>query len=72
MSVRRYDDLEAAERDLWIDSSDPSLGQRIRHVWSFAEHFNPRAAHGVRRTEIGGAAAERESISSTNDVESQS
>lgn len=56
MPVRRYQNLETAERDLWIDSSDPSLGAHIRRVWSFAEHFTPRAGRGVRRTH---AAAER-------------
>ena len=49
MPVRRYQNLDAAERDLWIDSADPSLGAHIRRVWSFAEHFAPRTASGVTR-----------------------
>lgn len=53
MPVKRYDDLEEAERDLWIDSSDPSLGERIRRVWSFGERFAKRAERGVRRIRIG-------------------
>jgi hypothetical protein len=53
MPVRRYQDLDAAERDLWIDSSDPSLAARIRQAWSFAEHFAPRAAGGVTRIRTG-------------------
>jgi hypothetical protein len=53
MPVRRYQNLDAAERDLWIDSSDPSLAMHIRWVWSFAEHFAPRAASGVTRIRTG-------------------
>ena len=58
MSVRRYDDFTAAEQDLWLDSSDPRLGEQIRRVWSFAERFTPRARVGVTRIEIGTASAE--------------
>jgi hypothetical protein len=53
MPVRRYDDFAAAEEDLWLDSSDPRLGEQIRRVWSFAERFTPRARVGVTRIEIG-------------------
>ena len=59
MSVRRYDDfMAAAEEDLWLDSSDPQLGEQIRRVWSFAERFTPRARAGVTRIEIGTAGLE--------------
>jgi len=58
MPVRRYDDFAAAEQDLWLDSSDPQLGEQIRRVWSFAERFTPRARAGVTRIEIGNASAE--------------
>jgi hypothetical protein len=58
MSVRRYEDFAAAEEDLWLDSSDPQLGEQIRRVWSFAERFTPRARAGVTRIEIGTAGAE--------------
>jgi hypothetical protein len=57
MPVRRYNDLEAAERDLWLDASDPSLGEHIRQVWSFAEHFAVRAASGVTRVRLAGGAS---------------
>lgn len=52
MPVRRYDDAEAAEEDLWLDSSDPRLPEQIRRVWSFAERFRDRAPHGVKRIDI--------------------
>ena len=58
MSVRRYDDFAAAEEDLWLDSSDPQLGEQIRRVWSFAERFTPRARAGVTRIEIRTADSE--------------
>jgi hypothetical protein len=58
MPVRRYDDFTAAEQDLWLDSSDPRLGEQIRRVWSFAERFTPRARGGVTRIEIGTASVE--------------
>lgn len=50
MPVQRYQNLETAERDLWLDASNPSLGAHIRRVWSFAERFTPRAARGVKRS----------------------
>jgi len=53
MPVRRYDDLNEAERDLWLDAADPSLGEHIRRVWSFAEHFAARAVIGVTRVRLG-------------------
>ncbi len=49
MPVYRYEDSDAAEEDLWIDSKDPRLGERIRRVWSFAEKFAPRVPAGVIR-----------------------
>ena len=58
MPVRRYDDFAAAEEDLWLDSSDPRLGEQIRRVWSFAERFTPRARGGVTRIAIGKPSAE--------------
>ena len=52
MPVWRYDDFAAAEEDLWMESSDPQLGEQIRRVWSFAERFTPRAEAGVTRIAI--------------------
>ena len=69
MPVRRYQNLETAERDLWIDPSDPSLGAHIRRVWSFAEHFTPRAARGVRRTRAAERAGEMLRDSPPGDAE---
>lgn len=60
MPVRRYEDFTAAEQDLWLDSSDPRLGEQIRRVWSFAERFTPRARHGVTRIEIGQSSTEND------------
>lgn len=58
MPVRRYDDPAAGEEDLWLDSSDPRLGEHIRRVWSFAERFTCRAPAGVTRVEVGAARVE--------------
>jgi len=53
MPVARYDNHEDAERDLWLDSSDPRLGREICKVWSFAECFSEPAPRGVTRIHIG-------------------
>lgn len=72
MPVRRYENLAEAERDLWIDAKDPSLGERIRRVWSFAERFGVRAPRGVRRTEIDASRLERTTFSAPDNSVSRS
>lgn len=50
MPVRKFRDSEDARRELWVDSSDPSLGPRIRALWARSVRLAPSMApRGLRK-----------------------
>lgn len=62
MPIQRYRDFEDARRALWVDSSDPTLPDRLRRLWRFtARLIASSAPRGVQRFHtIDEANAERE------------
>lgn len=41
MPIRKYETLEAAERDLWVKRGDPRLPRILASVWSLGPRLAP-------------------------------
>jgi len=63
MPVRRFESLDDARRALWVDPSDPRLGERICRLWERTRRLAPPLGipRGVRKyRSIEEANADRE------------